>query len=426
MANKKEAKKLKILTLGDNPLLASGVGIMSRLMIEGLLKTGKYSFISIGGMVNPPETKPIKTEEYGDDWVILPNNGYGSHDLIRSLLRMEKPDILWFMTDPRYWEWLFDIENEIRPLCPMVYYNIWDSPPTPMFNKKFYESCDVLVPISKVTKKINEEVAPNTEVVEIPHTADYDIFKRLSKREIESFKVNSLGEKNKDKFVFFFNSRNARRKHSGTLIWWFKDVLEEIGKDSACLVLHTNPKDDHGPDLDAVIKDRGLTNGEVMISPNKIPTEQLVSLYNLADCTALISDAEGWGLALVESLACETPIICTMTGGMQQQVTDGEGNWFGIGIEPSSQMVVGSQQVPYIYEDRIAKEDFVAACVKMYNMSKKDREDMGKAGREFVVREYGFADYTEKWDKLFEKIHKERGSWPTRGYDTRYELKETE
>ena len=38
---------------------------------------------------------------------------------------------------------------------------------------------------------------------------------------------------------------------------------------------------------------------------------------------------------MLESLSCGTPIIATMTGGMQEQVTDGK-NWFGFGIEPAS------------------------------------------------------------------------------------------
>ena len=41
-----------------------------------------------------------------------------------------------------------------------------------------------------------------------------------------------------------------------------------------------------------------------------------------------------------------------MTGGLQEQVTDGT-NWFGIGLEPVSKAVVGSQEVPFIYEDRL-------------------------------------------------------------------------
>ena len=103
-------------------------------------------------------------------------------------------------------------------------------------------------------------------------------------------------------------------------------------------------------------------------------------LYNSVDCTINISDAEGFGLATLESLATETPIIVNMTGGLQEQVTDGK-DWFGIGIEPCSKAVIGSQEVPWIYEDRISSDDFVDALVKMYEMSEEDRLEMGKKGR---------------------------------------------
>jgi len=40
--------KYRILTLGDMPLVPSGVGTQSKYIIEGLLKTDKYQFISLG------------------------------------------------------------------------------------------------------------------------------------------------------------------------------------------------------------------------------------------------------------------------------------------------------------------------------------------------------------------------------------------
>ena len=121
--------------------------------------------------------------------------------------------------------------------------------------------------------------------------------------------------------------------------------------------MHTDPKDMNGQDLEHIIGELGLTNGEVMFSKEKIPPSHLAMMYNMADCTINIADAEGFGLSTLESLACETPIIVSMTGGLQEQVTDGE-NWFGVGIEPSSKAIIGSQEVPYIYEDRLNKEDF--------------------------------------------------------------------
>jgi glycosyltransferase involved in cell wall biosynthesis len=106
-----------------------------------------------------------------------------------------------------------------------------------------------------------------------------------------------------------------------------------------------------------------------------------------------------------------------MTGGLQQQVTDGE-KWFGIGIEPSSKAVIGSQDVPYIYEDRINREDFLNALRKFVNMSSEEREALGKAGREYVLKEYNLEKYTERWDALMTNIYETCGSWENRkGYN---------
>ena len=68
-------KKHKILTLGDHPLSPSGVGTQTRYFIEGLLKTGRYQVFSMGGAIKHENYNPIKTEEWGDDWVIHPLMG---------------------------------------------------------------------------------------------------------------------------------------------------------------------------------------------------------------------------------------------------------------------------------------------------------------------------------------------------------------
>ena len=93
------------------------------------------------------------------------------------------------------------------------------------------------------------------------------------------------------------------------------------------------------------------------IRDRKYPEEHLAAIYNMADCTINISDAEGFGLATLESLSCGTPIIANMTGGLQEQITDGT-NEFGIPVYPVSKCIIGSQEVPYIYEDRITQDDF--------------------------------------------------------------------
>ena len=133
-------EKIKILTMSDHPLSPSGVGMQTRYMIESMLKTGKYQFISLGGAIKHDNYEPVRMEDYGEDWTIFPVDGYGNQEMIRSIIRNEKPDIMWIMTDPRFWMFLWEIENEVRPLMPIVYYHVWDNKPYPLYNKKYYES----------------------------------------------------------------------------------------------------------------------------------------------------------------------------------------------------------------------------------------------------------------------------------------------
>jgi glycosyltransferase involved in cell wall biosynthesis len=418
-------KKKKILVLSDHPLSPSGVGTQTRYMIEALLKTGRYSIVCLGGAVKHKDYQPQKVEPWGTDWTIYPVDGYGTQEIIRSVLQKERPDALWFMTDPRFYGWLWEIEDEVRAHVPMIYYHVWDNFPAPHFNGPFYRSTDEVVCISKVTHDIVKQVAPEVNSRYLPHAVNSAVFKKYTE-DVDKQKMKNIRAKltestnpevqNPDKKIFFWNNRNARRKQSGTLIWWFKEWLDKVGHDKAMLLMHTDAQDPHGQDLPHIIKHLGISDGQVMLSTNKVPPEDLANMYNVADFTLNISDAEGFGLATLESLSCGTPIIVNMTGGLQEQVTDGK-KWFGYGIQPASKTVIGSLQVPYIYEDRISQEDFEKYLTKALKMTNKMYEKMSVDGRAHVEANYNFEVYEESWIKTMDEFIERNGSWENReGY----------
>jgi glycosyltransferase involved in cell wall biosynthesis len=404
-------EKKKILVISDHPMSPSGVGTQTRYFIEALLKTNKYKFICFGGAIDHADMRPMKTNEWGEDLIIFPVKGYGDVNLVREALWNHKPDAMWIMTDPRFWGWLWEMEEEIRSHCPLVYYHVWDNYPYPTFNKKFYRSNDAIASISKVTADIVETVSPDTKHKYIPHAVP-PIFDVVSTEERKKFREDNFGD-DADKFIIFWNNRNARRKQSGSLIHWYKKFLDIVGRDKALLLMHTHTKDPHGQDLDAMVGELGLTNGEVKFSREKIPPAALAMLYNAADVTVNIADAEGFGLATLESLSCGTPIIVNMTGGLQEQVTDGK-KWFGIGIEPSSKAIIGSQEIPWIREDRINEEDFINALTSMYEKTDKQRRKLGLAGKKYIAKNYSFEKFEKSWVEFMEEVLEENGSWDTR------------
>ena len=130
----------------------------------------------------------------------------------------------------------------------------------------------------------------------------------------------------------------------------------------------------------------------------------------MVDCTINISDAEGFGLATLESLSCGTPIIATMTGGLQEQVVNGDEE-YGIPLIPRSKAIIGSQQVPYIYEDRIDKAQFHSALTKIYKLGKEGRRELGSKGRQHVLTNYNFKTLEKKWVEIIDQVLESRHNY---------------
>jgi len=420
-------ERKKILLIGDDIRMTSGVSSVLRDIVIGTAM--KYNWVQIAGAINHPEQgKRLDLSEdtnkhaqiIDSSVIIYPFNGYGDSNLIMQLINIEKPDALMFMTDPRYFYWLFQIEDEIRKKIPMIYLNIWDDIPYPMYNKSFYESCDALFAISKQTENINKVVLGdkiNNKVIKyIPHGVNEEMFFPLTKEHEQyinfiKFKNNLLKNKEYD-FIVLWNSRNIRRKStSDLLLAWkmFIDTLNEEEAHKCALILHTQPVDENGTDLPAV-KDMLFGNDKkynIIFSSNRLPTSEMNFLYNLCDVNILISSNEGWGLSLTEAMMVGKPIIANVTGGMQDQMRfeDENGEWikfteeFGSNhkgkykkcgnwafpIFPSNISLIGSVPTPYIYDDRVAPEDVAKNIKFVYNLEKSEKDDIGKMARQWVT-----------------------------------------
>ena len=421
---KREDRK-NILLLCDDIRMHSGIATMAREFVLGTAH--QYNWFNLGAALKHPEVgkvmdlsadvnKRLGIEDA--DVKVMPNNGYGDANIIRQLIKKQKPDAIFIFTDPRYWIWLFEIEREIRSKIPIFWLNIWDDYPAPMYNKNYYNSVDLLMAISKQTKNINEivlgEDAKNKVIEYVPHGIDENTFHPVdtSKEDFVSFKNSLFNNEEKD-FVVFYNSRNIHRKHASDSILAYRMFCDKIGKEAAkrcAFVMHTQVSDNNGTDLRAV-KD-ALTDPEyvnIYFSADRITPEQMNLLYNSADVTLLMSSNEGWGLSLTESLMSGTMIIANTTGGMQDQMrfTDENGEWINFSadfpsnhrgtykehgewaepIYPASINLAGSPLTPYIYDDRCNPEDAAEALLKVYNLDKEERKQRGLAGRDWVTSE---------------------------------------
>jgi glycosyltransferase involved in cell wall biosynthesis len=423
-------ERKKIMLISDDLRVHSGVATVAR---ELVLNTAQhFNWVNIAGAIQHPEkgkrfdlsSDTNKNTGLTDSSVFLyPTDGYGNPDFIRQMIAMEKPDAIMLITDPRYFEWLFMIENEIRRMMPIIYLNIWDDYPAPLYNKAFYESCDALLAISKQTKLINElvlgEKAKNKVIEYVPHGLNHEMYYPIEKedelKELEEFKSNLFGGKEKD-FIIFFNSRNIRRKQIPDTMLAFKIFLDTLPKEKAekcAMIMHTEIVSDHGTDLEAVRKVLFPNYPEaIYFSANKLDNKQLNQFYNIADAQILLTSNEGWGLSLTEAILAGTVIIANVTGGMQDQMRfeDEYGNWYtptpklpsnhtrrlknhgswAFPVYPTNRSIQGSPKTPYIWDDRCTAEDAAARISEVYDLGREMRKELGKTGRHWAINEAGF------------------------------------
>jgi len=167
-------KRKTILLLSDDFRLPSGIGTQSKEII--LNTCHHYNWLQIGAAIKHPEngklldvSKDVSTVTgVPDPFVrIIPFEGYGNPLFLRQVIEFEKIDALMIFTDPRFFTWLFDMEDEIRSRIPLLYYNIWDDLPYPMWNRTYYASCDLLMGISKQTVNLNKQVLGEGNYVEL-------------------------------------------------------------------------------------------------------------------------------------------------------------------------------------------------------------------------------------------------------------------
>lgn len=402
-------KRKKVLLLCDDIRFTSGISTVAREMVIGTSHV--FNWINIGGAVNHPD-KGKKLDLNSDtnkfagiedsSIFIYPVDGYGDPDFVRLILSAEKPDAIIIFTDPRYWIWLFQMEQEIRQKIPLIYLNIWDDLPYPMYNKSYYESCDTLMAISKQTENINKvvlgETAKEKIIKYIPHGINETFFFPITSDKseylaLEAFEKNVF--KRSYKYKLLYNARNIRRKSTSDLLLAWKIFIDKIPEDQAkecILVLHTQPIDEHGTNLNAV-KDMLFGNNEkynIFFHDERSPVQIMNLLYNACDAVILPSSNEGWGLSLTEGMMCGKPIIATVTGGMQDQMRfeDEKGKWieftekFGSNhrgkyklhgkwafpVFPSNISLIGSVPTPYIFDDRADPYEIATQIYNIYTL----------------------------------------------------------
>lgn len=112
--------------------------------------------------------------------------------------------------------------------------------------------------------------------------------------------------------------------------------------------------------------------------------KDVAKYHRLNDIFVCVSRQESFGVAVLEASSCGKPVIVSNTGGLPEVV---ENNTTGI--------IVKSESV-----------EETAQAIEKLVLDKELREQMGKNGREFVLRNYELSFCLDKMTSIYSKTIK--------------------
>lgn len=396
--------KIKLLVVSDDIRHQSGVGIQCEKLLTRLHATGDYDIAEIAGSLVP---YPPQAVDYKGIRLYPTPDGYGNQNLLRKVMEIENPDIVLFFSDPRFFEYAFSMDNEIRKKAKIVFYHTWDNDPFPRYNIPWYEACDKIVMLSQFSYELMSK--NGVDCACIPHGIDPKEFFIYDPRTREAERqrlLSSLGRPDV-KFIIFWNNRNMARKRGADVIAIFKKFYEK--HPDSLLIMHTNPQDPEGTNLLAVIQGiKSESEALIMMSSRKVSSAVLNNFYNVSDVTLNIAYNEGFGLCVAESLCAGTPVIATQTGGMTEQmltVPDENGNQFVLGglLKPAVRTLYGFPNTPYVYGDYVSEDQVLAALEDAYAKPEAWKAS-GIQGHNHIVTEFNADKAAQKWDTLLKEV----------------------
>ena len=101
-------------------------------------------------------------------------------------------------------------------------------------------------------------------------------------------------------------------------------------------------------------------------------------------CVTSILNSESFGVAVVEAMACEVPVIATDVDGFKEVVNDN---------------ITG-------YKVKRKNIEEIAQKIEKLVIDKEQRTKMGKAGRRKVLKEYDWKENVKTMENIYEEILK--------------------
>lgn len=350
----------------------SGIGIHSRLMVNGLIKRG-HKVTVICPNKNVRQKKGIRfifVKKSGLDptagsWLSL---SYRFSKEINKLQKREKFDIIHF-TDAR--EALFcSKETPIVGNMNDVYYAMASK--NPFFYKKYYYYDWIkryfyynLVRFleKKALRKLSAIIC-NSRFVKLTLNKKYNLPNNKLHVVCKSIDPSRFTKKSRIKKgnfpVILFVGGNYQRKGLPLIIKASPKIIEKYPS-AKFYVVGEDPNENK---MKKLCEKQGVKSNFVFLG--FVPNERLINYYKIADIFVMPSLVEAFGVVFLEAMACAVPVMGSKIGGTKELIKDGV-NGFLVNPYDAEQL---SKKMLEILENKKLRNKFVQAgkkTVKKFN-----------------------------------------------------------
>jgi glycosyltransferase involved in cell wall biosynthesis len=183
------------------------------------------------------------------------------------------------------------------------------------FFPKFAKKAKRIATVSEFSKKdINETYGINKENIDVVYNGCSEIF--MPRTEEENIEIRNKISEGKDFFIFV-SSIHPRKNLENT----FKafDLYKEKTGSSEKLVL-VGDKYFWSPHIKAVFDN--MKHQQEVVFTGHLKENRLSEVLAAAKCLLYVSYFEGFGIPIIEAMACGVPVICSNTSSMPEVAED--------------------------------------------------------------------------------------------------------
>ena len=386
----------KLMWLSDSPFTVTGFATISVNILNGLSEKGMDCYFQphnyIGQNIMPPITfedgRQLKFKVLGSG--LAPY----SQDILTQRIRELKPDVFGILLDTfMMYPWFLNLDT--APAKTIFYFPSDGEGGLPLRCENILKRVTCPVAMSKFAQK-QAEMLYGIKSEYIPHAIDTNNYFPISKE--EKLKLKSAWGLD-GKFVVGCVYRNQGRKMPDRMIKAFAQFCKD--KPDAIFLLHTDPYDQAAVfDTVEMIGRLGIQN-RVMFTGMKFfkgfDYKKMNDVYNLMDVFFLSTSGEGFGVPTIEAMACEVPCVVTDYTTTHELLIDDGVCGFPVKVQTE---LTGNWNV----ERGIMDIDEAVKCLDILYNDKDLRNEMGKVGREKVLKNYSWNVVIPQWNNLIKKI----------------------